>query len=148
MTLCGVHDNMHVHTTVAHTCDYPLYLYRHTSTSSSKGDKQVDKDVVKNDVLCPVCHDRVQDEDEALTCDICSNWYHVDCQNVPTQVYQYFVGNDASSQLHWYCKACNVGAANLMHMLNNSRDKLEKQIQDVDKKVENMDSTSQRTSFR
>ena len=29
MTLCGVHDNMHVHTTVAHTCDYPLYLYRH-----------------------------------------------------------------------------------------------------------------------
>ena len=30
MTLCGVHDNMHVHTTVAHTCDYPLYLYRHT----------------------------------------------------------------------------------------------------------------------
>ena len=32
MTLCGVHDNMHVHTTVAHTCDYPLYLYRHTYT--------------------------------------------------------------------------------------------------------------------
>ena len=33
MTLCGVHDNMHVHTTtVAHTCDYPLYLHRHTST--------------------------------------------------------------------------------------------------------------------
>ena len=30
MTLCGVHDNMHVHTTVAHTCDYPLYLHRHT----------------------------------------------------------------------------------------------------------------------
>ena len=30
MTLCGVHDNMHVHTTVAHMCDYPLYLYRHT----------------------------------------------------------------------------------------------------------------------
>ena len=29
MTLCGVHDNMHVHTTVAHTCDYPLYLHRH-----------------------------------------------------------------------------------------------------------------------
>ena len=31
MTLCGVHDNMHVHTTVAHTCDYPLYLYRHST---------------------------------------------------------------------------------------------------------------------
>ena len=30
MTLCGVHDNMHVHTTVAHTCDYPQYLHRHT----------------------------------------------------------------------------------------------------------------------
>ena len=34
MTLCGVHDNMHVHTTVAHTCDYPLYLYRHTTIST------------------------------------------------------------------------------------------------------------------
>ena len=35
MTLCGVHDNMHVHTTVAHTCDYPLYLYRHTPPSKT-----------------------------------------------------------------------------------------------------------------
>ena len=37
MTLCGVHDNMHVHTTVAHTCDYPLYFYRHTSTRGREG---------------------------------------------------------------------------------------------------------------
>ena len=35
MTLCGVHDRLHVHTTVAHTCDYPLYLYRHTPPSKT-----------------------------------------------------------------------------------------------------------------
>ena len=117
---------------------------KHKSTAKGKlkvaksVDKVIDKD--KDDVKCPDCQIKVQEEDDALTCDICSNWYHIACQNVPEQVYEYFAGgNDATSQLHWYCKACNVGATNLIHMLNNTRDKLDKQIKEVDKKVNVMD---------
>ena len=78
-------------------------------------------DIDKDDAKCPDCQINLQEEDEALTsAGIGTILFAKTSQS--RYAYEYIAGgNDATSRLHWYCRACMVGTTNLMHILNNPR---------------------------
>jgi hypothetical protein len=111
----------------------------------TKGSKQsIDKEITidKPQPTCPDCNEVVSNTDKALTCDICEDWYHIrdTCQNVPFQVYEFFDKN-TTQQIHWYCKSCNKGATNLLHMMNKTSEAFDKKIKIIDDKVDKMGET-------
>ena len=44
---------------------------------------------------CPQCKKRVQNNDMALMCEICEDWYHVKCQGLSEDEYK-FLGDHKS----------------------------------------------------
>lgn len=60
----------------------------------------------------------VADEDDAILCDICEFWHHIECEKVDENVYQ-FLQQNASSSIQWYCQKCNPTAKALLKGLSD-----------------------------
>src|SRR5580693_4121381 len=60
-----------------------------------------DKKVKDN---CPTCHKTVVDDDWALECEMCDEWYHIKCQGIEEDEYDFL---NKHKSVHWYCNACN-----------------------------------------
>ena len=55
---------------------------------------------------CGRCRKLVVRGDEAVMCEICSQWYHIKCEKITKTQYK----NQASKSknFHWYCDACDI----------------------------------------
>lgn len=58
---------------------------------------------------CPECKKKVTDEDHALCCELCDNWYHIKCKNIQETVYK-MLTDDKNSNIHWFCTTCDKDA--------------------------------------
>ena len=57
-----------------------------------------------NDYLCKICCKDVTDDDDALGCDHCQKWFHIECININRQSFVK-LKNDP---LPWYCFECET----------------------------------------
>ena len=65
--------------------------------SSSILEKTVDKSV------CSHCKLRVEENDKGMKCDVCTRWYHIDCDGVSHEKYVAFTKlQRVNKQFHWF----------------------------------------------
>ena len=55
---------------------------------------------------CGSCGIEVLDEDAAVSCDNCNNWYHIQCQGISLETYGNLQANDSS--FAWVCLNCEA----------------------------------------
>ena len=53
---------------------------------------------------CQICNRAVKWKQEALACDNCDGWYHVECMKMPSAVYKALAKPNAS----WVCCTCGL----------------------------------------
>lgn len=64
--------------------------------------------------LCIVCRDAVADDDEAMQCDDCSSWQHVNCgSGISRSTYGRLIEEDAS--IEWKCSLCTEAPSPIPH---------------------------------
>ena len=54
---------------------------------------------------CPDCKVKISESSEALMCEICENWFHIECQGITKTTYS-LIGRNARSRnpnnhVHW-----------------------------------------------
>src|SRR6267154_2506014 len=77
---------------------------------------------------CKVCAVTVGNDDAALACEICENWFHIKCEAMSEDEYAFL---DAHKSLHWYCTVCNKNVATtitLFHSLKQKVDNMETKL--------------------
>ena len=75
--------------------------------------------------------------DNNLKCEYCGIWFHSECEGV-TEAECEFIDNHGK-QLHWFCKACNSKAIELLKLvqgLKNKHDELESKEDQLTIKVD------------
>ena len=92
---------------------------------------------------CGQCKKLVKEEDSAMKCEICEQWYHIKCQNITKAEYNHIQGGGASkkramTKLHWYCSTCDKVSVNFMKKLtslNMKHQKLEEKVNNLEEKI-------------
>ena len=60
---------------------------------------------------CEQCRKLVKEDDPAMRCEICEQWFHIKCQQMTKAEYNYIQGGSskkkALNKLHWYCSTCD-----------------------------------------
>lgn len=87
-----------------------------------------DKVKVKTKAKCPDCSKLVGDKDSAVKCEVCDEWFHSKCQNVPDDTYEFMMDNKS---MHWYCVTCNKSVGKILKVLSKleaRQDKVEEEI--------------------
>lgn len=72
---------------------------------------------------CLDCNNEVGETDKALACETCENWFHISCQNIPEQVYDFMVEEEEGQQLQWFCKYCKRGSVKLHNRIRKIEEK-------------------------
>ncbi|KAG7165863.1 putative PHD-finger-containing protein 5, partial [Homarus americanus] len=67
----------------------------------------------KNAEMCGECGLTVKDSDKAVSCDVCEVWFHIECEKLPEEVYNFMQDEEAEGVLMWYCSHCKKGCAKL-----------------------------------
>lgn len=62
---------------------------------------------------CGTCRSEVKESHQALLCNLCEMWHHIECENVNVDTYDFLVKNEEKS-LHWYCIKCNAVAGKIV----------------------------------
>ncbi len=117
---------------------------KQTESHSSKekreasANKQHDSDTDEEDPSpCGRCRKLVVRGDEALTCDICSQWFHTKCERVTKAQYKQLAAK-GKSNLHWFCDTCNIlqtGVIRQVAILNAEQSKFKQRLDDLEKKA-------------
>lgn len=81
--------------------------------SADSGDVEDDK---PDDGIyyCVVCK-KVTKVQKAVECELCQKWCHINCDNMPIQIYNYM--RDSSQQVTWYCIYCKREGSRLHTMV-------------------------------
>lgn len=82
----------------------------------------------KSKAKCPDCSKLVGDKDSGVKCEVCDEWFHSKCQNVPDDTYQFMMDNKS---MHWYCVTCNKSVGKILKVLSKleaRQDKVEEEI--------------------
>ena len=80
-------------------------------------------------------------EDFAMECEICDQWFHIKCQNITKAEYNYIKGGskkNSLSKMHWYCHTCDRMAGNFMKTMTNlhvKQEKIEERIGSLEDKI-------------
>lgn len=91
-------------------------------------------DEIKN--VCPICEGNVNHGNKALQCEICTYWYHIDCENISKALYSTIIEEDADHQFSWYCRGCRRGQKTLMEAIkaiSSQHDELKADVADISK---------------
>lgn len=67
---------------------------------------------------CGKCDLVVQGDDSSLNCEICELWYHIRCENIPQEIYDFMVDAEEGQQFHWNCSFCKRGYENINKRLS------------------------------
>ena len=90
---------------------------------------------------CGQCNKLVKEEDPAMKCEICEQWYHIKCQNITKAEYNYIQGRTKKKSLnkmHWYCLTCDRMAVNIMKtmtILHVKQQKIEEEMAKLENKI-------------
>lgn len=60
---------------------------------------------------CGKCNEIVLEDDMAVMCDVCERWFHIKCENMPEEVYEYM--KEVGEQMIWNCNDCKMGCVKL-----------------------------------
>ena len=90
---------------------------------------------------CGQCSKLVKNEDFAMECEICDQWFNIKCQSITKAEYNYIKGGSKKkslSKMHWYCHTCYRMAANFMKTMTNlhaKQEKIEGRIGSLEEKI-------------
>ena len=90
---------------------------------------------------CGQCKKLVKNEDYAMECEICDQWFHIKCQNITQAEYNYIKGGTKKkslSKMHWYCLTCDRMAVHFMKTITNihaKQEKMEERINNIEEKI-------------
>jgi hypothetical protein len=93
--------------------------------------------------LCLQCQKEVKGQDSGLGCDMCGDWYHIQCVGIKNEVYKILqkgIKMDLGG-VHWYCKQCIGAVAKLLKNvggLQKRQDLLEEELETVKLKLTEM----------
>lgn len=73
---------------------------------------------------------------EGAACDVCGNWFHVDCAGLDKDEYRLLQSiakkqKNEKSSIHWFCEGCNIRTLDMMKVLREVQlreDRLEKEV--------------------
>ena len=89
---------------------------------------------------CGTCKRKVHEYTEALECDMCRYWHHIECEDVPPQTYQFLHDNEENG-IFWYCKKCCTCASKRMTgiaKLGKRHEELEIEVTKVKGEIESV----------
>ena len=91
---------------------------------------------------CGQCRKLVKEDDPAMRCEICEQWFHIKCQQMTKAEYNYIQGGSAKkkalNKLHWYCSTCDRVSVNYMKKLTSlhiKQQKLEEKINALEENI-------------
>ena len=61
-------------------------------------------EVKTNYFPCGECRNKVKEGTDAVECEICVKWYHIDCAGLNAEV----INSLAKPGVHWFCKKCDA----------------------------------------
>ena len=88
---------------------------------------------------CGECKQAVTTTQTGLQCEVCQDWFHTECQDMPLEVYSFLC--ESGSSLHWYCRRCNKEVASMIAMmtkLQQRQDKIEGRQDKMESVLENL----------
>ena len=93
---------------------------------------------------CGQCRKLVSEDDPAMRCEICEQWFHIKCQQMTKAEYNYIQGGSskkkALNKLHWYCSTCDRVSVNYMKKVTSlhiKQQKLKEKINALEEKINN-----------
>ena len=91
---------------------------------------------------CGQCRKLVKEDDPAMRCEICEQWFHIKFQQMTKAEYNYIEGGSAKkkalNKLHWYCSTCDRVSVNYMKKLTSlhiKQQKLEEKINALEENI-------------
>ena len=89
---------------------------------------------------CGTCWNIVEDDADAIQCDMCEFWHHIICEKMDRKVYQFLQKANGSS-IHWYCRKCDLTAKKILKNLTE----LSQKQKELEVKIEDhVNTTNQR----
>ena len=88
-----------------------------------------------------ICKVAVSDSDEALVCDCCGLWFHIECQKVPKEAYKY--ASEMDNMFTWYCSSCKLSVKKVVETMSGINKEVKKNTQCIgllNKRVDKMES--------
>ncbi len=85
---------------------------------------------------CGRCRKMVIRGDEALQCEICSQWYHIKCERVTKPQYKQMQATKTKTNFHWYCDTCDIiqtGVIRQMTLFNAEQSQFKQRLDDLEK---------------
>ena len=88
---------------------------------------------------CGSCDKTVQDDNDAILCEICDLWHHIECKGLSKEAYNFL--SKQHNSIHWYCRKCDVAFAKMCEAIS----RLELRQEKIEQKVEELDSRTKDT---
>jgi len=85
--------------------------------------------------LCPQCSDEVSGDDQGIMCDLCEKWFHIICQDVTEEEYNFF---NEYKRNHWFCKTCDKSVMSIIKTVNSLKERQDKVEEEFGKVKEDM----------
>jgi len=71
------------------------------------------------------CLSQVGEEDQGLECEICKKWWHSGCVDIQDSEYE-MLARHCKGTIHWYCQLCNGKTLQMMKLIQELNEKLQK----------------------
>lgn len=86
---------------------------------------------------CGTCKRPVRGKDRGLECEVCENWFHVGCEKVTKEQYE-FLMDEENKTIPWICRKCK---GNLKHYAKKV-DRLEREKEELKDRLEKLEENS------
>ncbi len=107
------------------------------SDSSKKGMKPPD-----DEDDCKICNKKCKSEDQAIECDRCQKWIHLDCTDISPKAYKVYSEHKmAKMGYFWFCNDCRDNITASKDTNNNQIENLSKQIAEINAQLKNIQET-------
>ena len=86
------------------------------------------------------CNRSVNDRDDALFCENCNRWFHIQCQNISKSKYEAI--GELSNEVSWFCIVCKVAVPKVLDAVSSiSRrvDTLEEEVDNIKARVSSLE---------
>ncbi len=88
---------------------------------------------------CGKCDKIINDDDQSLKCEICDQYFHIECEGVNPTLYKTIKAGtkpkESRARIHWYCGICDRKSMGMLtkiiHLDDKQRD-LENQVKNLD----------------
>ena len=99
------------------------------------------QDKATQECICPKCKNACGDGEDAILCEICEEWSHTKCINMPASLYQ----TVEMKGIHWFCDRCDGKFSEILRDLvaiKNKQGELSNELQVIKLKAEEANKIS------